>query len=177
MTKRWFGIILFLYTGLSLLDAILFGANAYIEQASWNNYFKEHLLIRLVAALITGILLFMAYRSAMPEQYEKRKDKPAFRIFAPLLMLLATFLMNTLIILPLNQVGDKQVVIDGTVAEKYYTTSSKGGRNWFLVVTDKRQHHYKLQVRKNIYQEYNQDSAFDKTMTEGMLGIIYRKEE
>ena len=180
MKKNWFAIVIFLYAGLTVLDAGLFSANAYIDQATWNDYFKAHVLIRLIVAVVTGILLFKAYKRFMPEVYNKRKDKVLFRIFLPVLLLLATFIMNTLIILPLNDINrpaDKKITIDGVVSGKYMRSGGKGGRNYFLVITDKRYHQYNLQVKKYIYQEYNRDSAFDKTMTEGMLGIIYRKEE
>ena len=180
MKKNWFAILLFLYGGFALVGAAIFGANAYVDQDTWNDYFKGHFIIRFMVAVITGFFLFIAYKRYMPDAYNKRKDKPLFRIFLPLLLLVATLILNTLIILPLNDIkrsADKMITIDGIVSDKYMTSGSKGGRNYFLVVTDNRDHQYKLKVKKYIYQEYSRDSAFDKTMTEGMLGIIYRKED
>jgi len=180
MRTNWFAILLFFYAGFSIVGGALFSANAYIEQNSWNHYFTAHFIIRFIVALIAATLFFAVYKSAMPEHYAKRMNKLYFRIFAPVLLLLATFLMNTLVILPLNDIKlstDKKITVVGTVSDKYFTSGSRGGHSYFLVVRDSRYRQYKLKVKKDIYQSYARDSAFDKTLTEGMLGIIYRKED
>lgn len=179
MKRNWFAIIIVVYGAITLLAALSFYNMSYVEQASWNRYFRAHVLIRLIVAALLGALLFSMYKRSMPEQYAKRKDKLLFKILAPVLLVFVVFIMNTLILLPLNEeksAQDKPIVVKGIVASKYYRSGK--GRTYFLVVIDSQLcRKYTLQVKKRIYEEYSMDSAFDKIMTEGMLGIIYRKKD
>ncbi len=180
MKKKLFGIVYVAYFLIGFTGFFKFRLYAYTEQDSWNKVLHDHFWIILLAAFIMGDLLFIFYKTACPEQYEKRKNRFGFKIYMPFLCVLLSFLLNLGSLFHIDTLmGDKgKLVINGIVMNKRTRPGSKGGMNYFVSISDTvTKLNYYFEVKRKVYYSYTWNESVHKEFSISRLGIIYRKEE
>jgi hypothetical protein len=173
-------ILFVAYVVLGLGGFLDLGRMNYIDQDGFNDYIRSYIPLRITASALLTWLSWNLYKKYAPEKYEKQKDKWSFRFLSPLIFLVLFFVLNTGILLPLNHLSSQQdsIHLAGIVMNKDSRFRSKGGRNYFLSITDTVvSKNYFFQVHKKIYNRFRQDDVFVKDFKKGSLGIIYREEE
>ncbi len=173
--KKIFKISISAYIFLGIVNFILFGRNAYIDQSSFSNYILGKLSFRLIIAIIFGFGLFKLHKKLFSGLYEK-SSLLLTSIYILFYVILA-FVVNTGIILPLNSIAhSNQITLHGIISDKEFHTGK--GASYFLVVKDSTtSKKYNLEVSEKVFDHYQKNDSFNKEFSIGLLGIIYRNEE
>jgi hypothetical protein len=181
MNKKIYIVSFFIvYLLLAIIGWLSLFSNNYIEINTYSRYQKNYLLLFVSVGIIIWVIILKWIKLVFPEKFWKTNASFISKYFLPVFYIVLFSGINMAICLLFNvDFGTNQrIIVHGFIREKESKSTGRNGRSYYLFINDTTTGKvYKLKVKRGIFLSSQINREFNKELSIGKLGIVYRKEE